>query len=190
MEIKSPLEELSEAYSSNLDSLDDSWEQKIVDDTKNQILYIVPAGFSQRNKEGRERKLHYKSLYKKAISFNVEKKLNPFGMDSHSVILQREPSNKYDKNAIRIGIRFDDYNKTPQWFQPQVWQDMGYVPKIASRLLNKNFNMLRHGTILSLHALYDKDLYFARVAIPYGKPVEASMFKKCNTRRFDAILEE
>ena len=35
MEIKSPLEELSEAYSSNLDSLDDSWEQKIVDDTKN-----------------------------------------------------------------------------------------------------------------------------------------------------------
>jgi len=191
MEIVSPLEELSQGFTcTGPHNLIDSWEAKILDDTKNEILYIVPAGFSQRNKEGRERKLYYKAAYQKAVSFNAEKKLNPFGVNTHSVILQREPQNKYDKFAIRVGIRFDDYHKTPQWFKPQIWQDLGYVPKVVSKLLCKNFHMLRHGTLLSMHAIFDKDLYFARVAIPYGKPVEPSLFTKCNSKRFDAILEE
>jgi len=191
MEIISPLEELSEAYAcKGPHSLADSWEEKIFDDVKNQILYIVPAGFTQRNNEGRNRKSYYKAVYQKAITFNTEKKLNPFGINSHSVILQPEPQNQYDKDAIRVGVRFDDYNKTPQWFKPQMWQDIGYVPKTISKLLKKNFKMLRHGNILSVHAIFDRDIYFARVAIPYGKEIEADLFNKCNTARFDAIMEE
>ena len=191
MEIKSPLEELSEAYlCKGPHSLPDSWEEKILDDVENKILYIVPAGFTQRNHEGRNRKSYYKAAYQKAVTFNTEKKVNPFGVKSHAVILQPEPQNQYDKNAIRIGVRFDDFNKTPQWFRPQIWQDIGYVPKAISKLLKKNFKMLRHGTILTLHALHDKDIYFARVAIPYGEEITADTFKKCNTKRYDAILEE
>jgi len=191
METKSPLEELSEAYScGGPHALEDSWEEKIFDDVENQILYIVPAGFTQRNNEGRNRKAYYKATYQKAISFNTEKKINPFGIKSHSVILQPEPSNQYDKNAIRIGVRFDDYNKTPQWFRPQVWQEIGYVPKAISGLIKKNFKMLRQGTILSVHAIFDRDIYFARVAIPYGKEIPEDLFNKCNTARYDAILEE
>ena len=141
MEIQSPLEELSQAYvCSGPRSLKDDWEQKILDDTENQILYIVPAGFSQRNEEGRERTVYYKSAYQKAVSFNTEKALHPLGINSHAIILQREPHNKYDKFAIRVGIRFDDYEKTPQWFKPQIWQDLGYIPKTISKLLCKNFH--------------------------------------------------
>ena len=81
MEIISPLEELSEAYAcKGPHSLADSWEEKIFDDVKNQILYIVPAGFTQRNNEGRNRKSYYKAVYQKAITFNTEKKLNPFAL--------------------------------------------------------------------------------------------------------------
>ena len=191
MEIKSPLEELSQAYlCQGPHSLLDSWEQKILDDTKNETLYIVPAGFSQRNREGRQRTIYYKAAYQKAVNFNTEKKLNPFGVKSHAVILKPEPQNPYDKNAIRIGVRFDDFNKTPQWFKPQLWQDIGYVPQAISGLLKKNFKMLRNGNILSVHALLDKDLYFARIAIPYGKPIESLPLSKCDSKRFKNILEE
>jgi hypothetical protein len=191
MEMNSPLEELSQAYKCDSPhSLADSWEKKIFDDVENQILYIVPAGFTQRDAEGRNRKTYYKSIYQKAINFNVEKKLNPFGLTSHSVMLRPEPQNQYDKNAIKIGIRFDDYSKTPQWFKPQVWQDIGYVPKAISMVLKKNFKMLRNGTILSVHALFDQDVYYARIAFPYGKEMDPVLFTDCNTARYDAILKE
>lgn len=191
MEIQSPLEELSEAYScQSPHALEESWEQKIFDDVENQILYIVPAGFTQRNHEGRDRKTYYKAIYQKAVSFNTEKKINPFGVKSHSVILQPEPSNQYDKNAIRVGIRFDDYSKTPQWFRPQAWQEIGYIPKTISGLIKKNLKCFRQGSILSVHAIFDRDIYYARIAMPYGKEIPEDLFNKCNTARYDAILEE
>ena len=191
MTLTSPLEELSQAYNCNgPHELDSSWEAKIFDDTQNQVLYIVPAGFTQRNKEGRSRTSFYKALYQKAVSFETEKKLNPFGLKSHSVILHPEPQNQYDKNAIRVGIRFDDYSKTPPWFKPQVWQDIGYIPKVISKLLKKNFKMLGHGTILSVHAIHDRDIYFSRVAIPYGEKLREELFVNQKVQRYNAIMEE
>jgi len=190
MEINSPLEELSEAYKcEGPESLGDSWDENILDDTKNKILYIVPAGFSQSE----DRKNYYRATYEKAVTLGSEKKSNPFGVDSHSVILQPDPTNPYDKFAIQIGIRFDESNYMPKGCcQLQIWKQIGYVPKRVSKLLTKNFKLLQQGSLYSVHAMFDKNLYYVRVAIPYGHKESSSHSaqNRLNAIRFKGILED
>lgn len=179
---KTPLEELSEAFT-NEGSLRDCWEQKVVNDVERKVLYIVPAGFSQNQ----ERKECYKAMWQKAASFEAEKKNYPFGTSSHAVILRPEPKNPYDKHAIQIGVQFDDYHKTPTGFRPQQWQSLGYVPKVISRILSKNFKMLKHGRIFSVHSMLDRDLYYSRVIIPYNNTENTSRPVKRKKGRFHAV---
>lgn len=185
MKTETPLEELSEAYKyKGLKSLTEEWEQKILDDRENEILYIVPAGFSQ----SQDRKHAHKDMYQTAVTLGTEKKPNPFGVRSHSVILRPEPTNRFDKFAIQVGVRFDEPNKMPGSFRLQMWKDLGFIPKAISELLTKNLRMLGHGTIYSVHAMFDQNLYYSRIVIPYG--TKARTLRSNKTNRFRAIMEE
>jgi len=188
MKLITPLEELSQGFISpaGFDS-NIYWRNRIVDDTEKQKLYIIPAGYTQRNSEGVNRSILYRSMYQKAISFNSEKKKYPLGK-THKVILKPEPSNPYDKFAVRIGIVFQDSSKSPPGFSIQTWKEIGYIPKLISKLILKNEHMLEDGKLIALHSDYQRQIYFGRIELPYGSS-ETKSYKNCNMKRISDILE-
>ena len=194
--LRSPLEELSQAYLKPKDfNLKGSekqkyWNDRIIDDTVNQRLYIIPAGYTQRDSNGTNRRVTWRKLWEKAVELDSEREIYPLGyQNTHQVILRPEPSNQYDPYAIKVGIRFDDIGKTPDGFRTQLWYDIGYIPKLISNIITSNCNMVTRGRLIGLYAEHPKDIYYGRIVLPYGEPKPTSK-TKCNTKRFSAILEE
>jgi hypothetical protein len=189
MKLNTPLEELSQGFICPVGfDYNGYWRSRILDDTENNILYIIPAGYTQRDGKGIVRSLYYKSLYNKAVSLKSERRRYPLGENSHKIILKPEPSNPYDQYAVRIGIVFDDKSKTPENFTNQTWKEIGYIPKVISKLITKNIPMLKEGKLTALQANYADRIYFGRIEIPYGSSLVKN-YKNCNIQRITDILE-
>jgi len=192
----SPLEEFSSIYSINklsntsVDPLDHRyWKDRIIDDTKNKILYIVPSGYTQRTETGESRSTYYKAAWDQTVHLETERQLFPLGEKSHEIILKSEPQNQFDRYCIRVGITFTDSSITPTGFKLNEWQDIGFIPRDISKLITKNIDMLTKGKLINLYCEYQKNIFFGRVAFNYGK-INKEKLVKPNVQRFHRILEE
>ena len=198
MKIKSPLEELSSAFSPTLllpkahsgPENHEYWKNRIIDDYENEILYIVPAGFSHASSTGLSRLVYYQSIWEKAVSIDKEKNLYPLGRNTHTIKLKPEPENRHDKYALKVEITFHDSIKIPQEFKINIPQDIGYIPKRISEVLTRNKQRLNRGKLINVYG-DDKDgMYFGRIAFPYGKISPKTITSvKPNMQRFISIME-
>tara|TARA_B000000460_G_C21403516_1_gene343449 strand:- start:70 stop:636 length:567 start_codon:yes stop_codon:yes gene_type:complete len=185
----SPLEELSSAFPLRDENHIDYWNERVMDDVKNKILYIVPAGYTFSTAENIPRAYYYKSIWKKTVSMKKEMNTYPFGKDSHSILLEPEPQNIHDPYALKIKIIFWKDESTPDIFKKCRPQDIGYIPKSISKILTKNRHLLLDGKLINVYGNLQKQLFFGRIAFNYAqtkKPNEP----KPNIKRFSLIMED
>jgi hypothetical protein len=194
MSNSNPLESLSEVYASTQNPQDHKyWNDRIIDDPKNEILYVVPAGFTYPTDTGESRLYYYKSLWEKSVSYNREKVLFPLGKDTHSIILEKDTENKYDPYAVKIKIKFNlDYGKEyiPKKFEAYIPQEIGFIPQVISEMICTNIKMIKRGSLANVYAELPKGIYFGRIALFYGKEEKTTPDIDYNSKRFIAILEE
>ena len=131
-------------------------------------------------------------MWQQCVYLQTEENLFPLGRDTHSISLIKEPGNRYDPYAIKIGIEFKQETPEevlPKFFIRKKWQDIGYIPKIISKILNDNLNSIKDGQLINIYSDAPKNIYFARIALFYGKRQEIPQANQFN-QRLTAILEE
>lgn len=190
----SPLQSLSEVYASNQNPQDHKyWNNRIIDDTKNKILYVVPAGFTHPTRTGESRTHYYRSLWEKSVSNNREKLLFPLGTDGHLIVLRKDIHNQYDPYAVQVGITFNSkYGKEhiPEKFEANIVQDIGFIPQVISQMISTNIQTIKRASLANIYAELPKGIYFGRIALFYGKEQDVVPETNYNSKRFIAILEE
>ena len=191
---KSALESLSEIYSSQEPPQQHQyWNNRIIDHTEKEILYVVPAGFTWKTDNGESRLSYYKALWEKSVSFGSENNLYPLGVKTHSIVLRQDKNNKYDPYAVKVGIVFNSEDRgmwIPQGFETNMIQDIGFIPKAISKQISLNIEMIKKVSLINVYAELQKSIYFGRIALSYSEQAEVVEDISYNSKRFSAILEE
>ena len=194
----SPLKNLSHVYTpttkvTEYDLLSSNYRSKrIIDDPENHILYIIPAGFSQRINGEKHRSEYYRAIWEQCVYLQTENELFPLGKEDHLITLVKEPENRHDPYAIKIGIEFKQEvpeQVIPGKFKRKKWQDIGYIPKVISKTIHQNIDNIKKGHLINIYAESPKNIYFGRVALFYGEEHKIVSVDHSN-QRFAAILEE
>jgi hypothetical protein len=163
----------------------------ILDIPEKGLLELWPAGYTHTSNKGDyHRQDVYKMLWEAAVSHSVEDHLYPFGKDNHKVIVEHDPTNNFDENALQVYLVTTDCTPfvIPKPGMPNKL-DMGFIPKKINKIVLKNIDMLNSGRILKVRANFHKKYWTAKVVFGYNETT-FSPLSVVTMNRFSAILEE
>jgi len=159
----------------------------ILDQPSLGMLEFYPAGYTKPDANGLQRQLAYEKLYTVAKNWDKEDLLYPFGKEDCQILLIKEPTNKFDPNAIRVVMNIRG-KLVKKWDPPYTNIDLGYVPMKISQMVTKNMGMIGKSTILRVSKNIHEKYYSAKIVVKYGPGGIATVDK--NDTRFYALLDE
>lgn len=148
-------------------------EKGIREDLEEGYFEFYVKGYTQGG-----RQQAHQLIYNDAAFFHgdyskpVDEIMFPFRRDYnlHSINLVPEPTNKWDKHAIRVVAKYptsiakfitEDDNTMYE-------MELGYVPKSISRIITHNLPRLQAGWVKRVRRIHDKKHFVTKVAIPFN----------------------
>ena len=167
-QLTSPLGNLSRDYQ----PVDETTSGLIVDNVAKNELLLYPAGITKYDGET-PRQITYKYLWDCGSKVLT---------DRFKVYLVPEPTNKYDKNAIRIQLvtRLDN--------GLDITSNLGYIPAKLSTVVTLHLDMfVKPGRIIKVRNDYYDKFYAAKIALPYKV---TNTFNKILLSRFSDLEDQ
>jgi hypothetical protein len=151
----------------------------ILDDTVRNELVLYPAGITKCDGTIPRQNI-YESLYRWSEDSTKSPLTYP---ESFKIYLVPEPTNKYDKNAIRIQLVHPSKE-----MGVTITTNLGYIPAKLSAVVVQHLDMFTEpGRIVKVRNNYYDKFFAAKIALPYKV---TNSFNKILLARFNDILEE
>lgn len=174
-QITSPLEHQSIYFRRGM-------HHNVIENPQKRTLIIHPAGYTKYSTmDGINRQKIHSDLYTLAKEFGAVYSEFPFGSQYYSILLKKEPDNKYDPFAIKIMMDSSDSSYLSDTHN----LELGYIPSSISEQVSKNFSMFDKGQILTVNKNIHDKFYNTAVIFKYDLDLE----HKYHTERSDPTLD-
>ncbi len=158
----------------------------ILDMPSKGLLELWPAGYTHpSNRDNQSRQSVYADLWERAVVDCTENDLYPFGKEGHNIVLEPDPNNEHDGNAIHVVFKAAPGSPLAHLDG----RDLGFIPKKINTMILKNMDMINGGRILKVKSNFHKKYYTAKVILGYNDTT-FSPLSKSTINRFRAILDE